>query len=119
MKRFLYFCQKINSIEKQKILLVGGSGFIGSFICRDLLKKGYEPIVYDAFINYISPLKSAYQQYLSYRFKGIEEKVTILRGDACNKAQIRRAILDHKPERIIHLAALPIADLSNEAPKKH
>lgn len=98
-----------------KVLVIGGAGFIGSYVCRELLEMGHQPIVFDAFINYISPLKSAYQQYLKLRFDGIEDKVKILRGDACNKAQVRRVILAHEPERIIHLAALPIADLSNEA----
>ena len=98
-----------------KVLVVGGAGFIGAYVCRELLEMGHTPVVFDAFINYISPLNSAYQKYLQFRFKGVEDKVEILRGDARNKDQIRRAILKHKPSHIIHLAALPIADLSNEA----
>ena len=96
------------------VLVIGGAGFIGSYICRELLSMGHKPIALDAFINYISPLKSAYQKYLQYRFEGIEDKVNIIRGDARNKDDIRRVIMKYKPTHIIHLAALPIADLSNE-----
>jgi UDP-glucose 4-epimerase len=98
-----------------KVLVVGGAGFIGTYICRELLELGHTPVIFDAFINYISPLSSAYQRYLQYRFEDIEDKIEILRGDARNKDQIRRAIMKHKPSHIIHMAALPIADLSNES----
>lgn len=96
----------------KNILLTGGAGFIGSYICRNLLNLGYQPVVYDAFIQYISPFESLYQKYLEYRFKGIKKDVVFIRGDIRDKDDIERIILKYKPERIIHLAAMPIADLS-------
>ena len=35
----------------RRILVTGGAGFIGSHICVNLLKKGYEIIVIDSLIN--------------------------------------------------------------------
>lgn len=96
-----------------KILVTGGAGFIGSFVCRKLVEMNEEPVVYDAFIHYISPFESPYQRYLEKRFENIRDKIVICRGDTLNKADVRRVIEKYKPERIIHLAALPIADLAN------
>ena len=35
-----------------------GIGFIGSYICRKLIEDGFQPVVFDAFIQYISPFES-------------------------------------------------------------
>lgn len=94
-------------------MLTGGAGFVGAHVCRQLLEESYSVIVYDAFVNYISPLESLYQHYLEKRFEGISDRLTIVRGNTLNKTDLRRVILKHEPDRIIHLAALPIADLAN------
>jgi len=96
-----------------KILITGGAGFIGAYVSRELLERGDEVVIYDSFVQYISPLESCYQLYVEKRFNGIKDKVVIIRGDTRDQHDIRRAILFHRPQRIIHLAALPIADLSN------
>ncbi len=97
-----------------KILITGGAGFIGSYVCRQLLAMGHEPVVYDAFVHYISPLKSILKEYTELRFQGITDQIEFRRGDTRDKAHLRRVILETRPERILHLAALPIADLSNQ-----
>lgn len=94
------------------ILLTGGAGFIGSYIARELLARGDSVVIYDSFIQYISPFNSHYQKYLEKRFEGIIDQMIIIRGDTRDLADVRRVIVKHKPERIIHLAALPLADLS-------
>ena len=96
-----------------KVLITGGAGFIGSYVCHKLLAMDHEVIVYDAFIHYISPLKSILKQYTQLRFQGIADQVDFRRGDTRDKAHLRRVILETRPDRILHLAALPIADLSN------
>ena len=96
-----------------KIMVTGGAGFIGSFIVRELLELGHEVVVYDAFVHYFSPLSSNYDENLKRRFEGIDERVVIVRGDTRNETEVRRAIHEHRPQRIIHLAALPLADLSH------
>lgn len=99
-------------MENKNVLITGGAGFIGSHICRKLLERGCKPIIYDAFIQYVSPFESCYQKYLDYRFNGIRENVVFERGDTRDKNDLRRVILKYRPSVIFHLAALPIADLS-------
>jgi len=96
-----------------KILITGGAGFIGSYVCRRLLDMGHEVVVFDAFVHYISPLKSILKEYTELRFQGIADQIDFRRGDTRDKAHLRRVIMDTRPDRILHLAALPIADLSN------
>ncbi len=96
-----------------KVLITGGAGFIGSYVCRRLLDMGHEVVVYDAFVHYISPLKSILKEYTELRFQGIADQIEFLRGDTRYKVLLRRVILETRPDRILHLAALPIADLSN------
>ena len=97
-----------------KIFITGGAGFIGSYVSRQLLELGHEVVIYDAFVHYIPPMKSILKDYLNLRFQGIKDEITFKRGDTRDKAHLRRVILETKPDRIIHLAALPIADLSNK-----
>jgi nucleoside-diphosphate-sugar epimerase len=97
-----------------KVFITGGAGFIGSYVCRKLLAMGHDVVVYDAFIHYISPLRSILKDYTKLRFEGIEDQIDFRRGDTRDKAHLRRVILDTRPDQILHLAALPIADLSNK-----
>jgi len=96
------------------ILITGGAGFIGYYLTKELLKRGDKVIVYDAFLNYVSPLKSHYQGYLKLRLKEINDKVELVRGDIRNKGLFLRTLRKYKPEKVVHTAALPIATASNE-----
>lgn len=100
------------------ILLTGGAGFIGAYIARELVGNGHQVVIYDSFMQYISPLDSHYQVYLEERFRDIRDKVVIERGDTRDRGNVARVVARHRPERIIHLAALPLADLSNSYPEE-
>jgi len=102
----------------KKVFITGGAGFIGSHICRKLIEKGDEPIVYDAFLNFVDPFKTEYSRVLNWRFKGIKDKITWIRGDIRDKEHLRKSIKKTNPQHIIHLAALPIATKSRELPEE-
>ena len=98
------------------MLICGGTGFIGSYIVKELLKGDYEVLIYDAFVSYVDPLGSNYEKNLKLRLKGIvdNDRVNIVRGDIRNKNRIFKIIKDFKPDYILLTAALPIASFSNE-----
>ena len=100
-----------------KFFIIGGCGFVGSHISRRLLSEGDEVVCFDAFLNFIDPLKSNYERILKARLSDIKDKVKIIRGDIRHKGDLLRALREEKPEVVIHLAALPIATKSNEFPE--
>ena len=60
-----------------KVLITGGAGFIGSYVSRKLLDMGHDLVVYDAFVHYISPIKSVLKNYFELRFAGITDQIEI------------------------------------------
>ena len=71
------------------ILITGGSGFIGSEVSNDLLKKGHRVILFD-----MVPPKSE------------RKEVLFVKGNISNWAEVINAVRDHKVEHIFHLAAM-------------
>ncbi len=87
-----------------KILVTGAAGYIGSVLVPALLKRGYEVIAVDSFLyNQTSLLDCCY-----------DEKLTIVRGDACDKDLISRCL--KKVAAIFPLACLTGAPLCAKDP---
>ncbi len=100
-----------------KYFITGGCGFIGSYLSRQLADEGNKVVCYDAFNNYIDPLKSNYSNTLAMRLTELKDKAEILRGDVRNKGHLLRAIRKSRPDIVVHLAAVPIATKANEFPE--
>lgn len=96
-----------------RVLVTGGAGFIGSHLTDKLLERGHEVVIFDSFTNYISPFGTHYSEYLKERKKSLIGEAEIVRGDTRNSSEILRTIHEFEPDRIVHLAALPIADKCN------
>lgn len=96
-----------------KVFITGGAGFIGYFITKELLDRSHEVIIYDSFINYIPPSESHYPYYLNRRLKEIEKKTRVIRGDVRYRGFLVKALKETRPDIVIHLAAIPIASISN------
>jgi len=102
--------------------LTGGDGFIGFFICKELLKdKNNNVVIYDAHKHYIPLEKSDWFKYQTYRIKILSkygDRVIRIRGDTTDRGLLKKSLEDYNPNVIIHLAALPIADVSNTYPEE-
>jgi nucleoside-diphosphate-sugar epimerase len=101
-----------------RILLTGGAGFIGCHAARQLLEKGYEVGIYDSFVNYVYPLNQVHIDNILNRIKPIESRVKMYRGGTHDHDCLRRALMDFRPQRVIHLAAMPLANLAVEHPEE-
>ena len=73
------------------ILVIGGTGFIGSRVSKKLVDLGESVVAFD-----FSPA--------SELIKGYEDKIKIVRGDVLSIEEIMSAIKAHKVEKIIHFA---------------
>ncbi len=106
-------------MKKETIFITGGLGFIGAFVCQRLIEKGDKVVVYDLFKSFVSPLVSSrYPQSLEYRLAPLKDKVTVIEGDIRDAFRLKEALTQAKPDKIIHFAGLPIADISNQFPEE-
>ena len=102
-----------------RFFISGGDGFIGFHICKELLKdKKNKIVIYDAHKHYIPLEKSHWFKYQNYRINELGKKITRIRGDTTDRDLLKESLQKHKPDVIIHLAALPIANISNDYPEE-
>ena len=114
---------------KKKIVIIGGSGFIGHNLSIFLKKKGLNVYVVDNLgVNNLNSIKyehkdkkkiKIYQNFLKERIKLLKQhKISMSKIDAKNFSKLKRYIQKIKPDTIVHLAAVSHADRSNKNPKK-
>lgn len=99
--------------------ITGGDGFIGYHLCKELSKRNNAEIVtYDALKHYIPPNKSSWPTYQQYRINSLDDDVQRIRGDTTDRGLLKESLQTHEPDYVIHLAALPIANVSNKYPEE-
>lgn len=76
----------------QTILITGGSGFIGIELARTFMAEGDDVIIFD-----LKPPTSLGEY---------DKQLTFVHGDITNLSQVLNVVRDHKPQGIVHLAAL-------------
>ena len=88
-----------------RVIVTGGAGFIGSALVRHLvLDKGYDVLNIDA-LTYAGNLAS---------LRDVEgrSKYSFRKVDICDANQMRRALAEFQPDRLMHLAAESHVDRS-------
>lgn len=87
-----------------RILVTGGSGFIGAHVLKQLVAEGHDVVSFD--VSNPSPVA-----------REAEGDVTFLRGDITDPIDVASALDTSNPRRIIHLAGLLGHDCEND-PKR-
>lgn len=84
-----------------KVLVTGAAGFIGSHVAHALLARGDEVVGFDSLNDYYDiTLKQA-------RLARLLDKpgYTHVTADLADRAEVEKTFAEHRPRRVIHLAA--------------
>ena len=92
-----------------KILVTGGTGYIGSHTCVELLNNGYEVIIIDN-------LSNSKENVISYIEKITNKKVKFYKGDVRDKNLLINIFKENKIEAVIHFAGLKAVGESVKKP---
>lgn len=95
--------------ENRKVLVTGGAGFIGSWLCQTLLHLGARVIILD--IQEKIPLLDA-------KADKILSKAIYIKGDVRKRALVESIIKKHDIQTIFHLAAQAIVGEALKEPGK-
>ena len=79
------------------ILVTGGTGFIGSHTCVELIDAGYDVVIIDNISN-------SKKDVVSYIEKITGKKVVFYENDVCDKEALRNIFKENKIDAIIHFA---------------
>jgi dTDP-glucose 4,6-dehydratase len=93
---------------KQRVLITGGAGFIGSNLIRHMLSLGYQVLSLDK-LTYAGNLNSLADlpNCSDYHFAQV---------DICDLEYVQRSLTDFAPHSIMHLAAESHVDRSIDGP---
>ena len=79
------------------ILVTGGTGFIGSHTCVELLDAGYDVVVVDN-------LSNSKKEVIRKIEKITNKNIPFYENDVCNKEALRKIFKENKIDAIIHFA---------------
>lgn len=95
--------------SKQKILITGGAGFIGSAVIRHLINDTQHSVVNVDKLTYAGNLESL--EVIEANERYAFEKV-----DICDGVELKRIFNEHQPDIVMHLAAESHVDRSIDGP---
>ncbi len=116
------------SLSGQRVILIGGAGFIGHHLALECRRKGAEVLVIDNMqINNIVKVVSdrsldearrqLYINFLIARFALLREAgIMIDNIDARHMAELTSSFSDFQPTKAVHLSAISSAVIANQVP---
>ena len=87
-----------------RVLVTGGAGYIGSHTAKALAQAGFEPIVFDN---------------LCYGHRAAVRWGPLIEADLSDPAAIKQALIEYRPEAVMHFAAYAYVGESVRDPRKY
>ncbi len=92
-----------------KILVTGGTGYIGSHTCVELLQKGYEVVIFDNLYNSKAEVTDKIESITG-------KKVKFYKADMLDKESMKPVFEENRFDAVIHFAGLKAVGESVEKP---
>ena len=102
------------------VLVTGAAGFIGFHLSTRLLERGTAVVGFDNLNPYYDPaLKRARLQRLQETASRTDTPFTLIQADLEDGQAVRRAFAEHRPEKVVNLAAQAGVRYSIENPSAY
>jgi UDP-glucose 4-epimerase len=88
-----------------KVIVTGGAGYIGATTVQSLLDSGHEVVVYDN-------LSKGHAD-------AVPDSVPLVQGDIADRQRLDSLFREHRPDAVVHFAALIEAGESMQVPEKY
>ena len=88
-----------------RVVVTGGAGYIGATTVHALLERGHDVLVYDN-------LSKGYAE-------AVPSEAKLVRGEIADRSQLDAVFRDHRPEAVLHFAALIEAGESMKVPERY
>ncbi len=96
----------------KKALVVGSHGFIGGYVCKQLIEEGWEVVGADSINMYKPKNYSLFTRHFEIRqeklLKGLKE---FYRMDCSHGIEFSRVVQQHQPDVVINLGGTSVADV--------
>ncbi len=93
----------------ERFLITGALGCIGAWACAQLVREDVPVVVYD-----LGPSTSRLELVLSPEEL---DRLTLIRGDVTDLAQLEQALVDHGITHVVHLAAMLLPLVKADPPR--
>lgn len=95
-----------------KLLITGGTGFIGSHTAIELLEQGYDVVILDNLSNSQKEVVKVIEEIT-------KKKAVFYEGDVCDKTLLESIFKEHKIDAVIHFAGYKAVGESVKQPLKY
>ena len=99
-------------MTREKILVTGGAGFIGSHTCVELIRSGYEPVIFDNLSNASEAVVDRIERITGTR-------PAFVKGDLLDADAVRAVFDAHAFRSVIHFAGLKAVGESVSKPLEY
>jgi CDP-glucose 4,6-dehydratase len=93
-------------MSSRSVFVTGAYGLLGSWLVKALLERGDRVVV----------LRRDAVPQSALRFMGLEQAVSVIRGDLLGEGVVARALAEYEVDDVFHLAAQTLVPTANRSP---